>query len=375
MWPNGYGPEWNSKNYNDPTPCYPDSDESDSDEMLPIGAFRPTPEEEEWTIVGKPHGVQRYNKDIDCNRLHDTRDKLDHSGMCSKQLDYIDWNVVQYDSVNTVDSDTRSEVIPIRRNEATQNDSSPSSSRNGPQSHRLTSEPVLTSVRPSFRKRLNVIAVERRKTAGVPTARPVDIVPTPQVIENESRCIGTVAREMFPEEPGVVPAKIAKEANTEGATNARYLHDDRTIRRRPLRNCPRTLLKFRDRRSCECLLKWPRRPVPMVLRMYSAYTTIRTIRRQPIRNCPRTLLKFRNRRSRECLLKWPRRPVPMVLRMNSAYTNIRTIRRRPLRNCPWIFLKYLNRRSREDSWNWPRRPGTFMLKMNSVFLWTKIYHK
>ena len=107
--------------------------------MLPLGAFRPTPEEEEWTIVGKPHGVQRYNKDIDCNRLHDTRDKLDRSGMCCKQLDYIDGNVVQYDSVNTVDSDTRSEVIPIRRNEVTQNDSSPSSSRNGPQSHRLTS--------------------------------------------------------------------------------------------------------------------------------------------------------------------------------------------------------------------------------------------
>ena len=89
MWPNGYGPEWNSENYSDPTPCYPDSDESDSDEMLPLGAFRPTPEEEEWTIVGKPHGVQRYDKDIDCNRLHDTRDKLDRSGMCCKQLDYI----------------------------------------------------------------------------------------------------------------------------------------------------------------------------------------------------------------------------------------------------------------------------------------------
>ena len=146
MWPNGYGPEWNSKNYNDPRPCYPDSDESDSDEMLPLGAFRPTPEEEEWTIVSKPHGVQRYNKDIDCNQLNGTRDKLDHSGMCCKQLDYIDRNVVQYDLVNTVDSDTRSEVVPIRRNEATQNDSSPSSSRNGPQSHRLTSEPVLTSV-------------------------------------------------------------------------------------------------------------------------------------------------------------------------------------------------------------------------------------
>ena len=47
MWPNGYGPKWNINNYNNPMPCYPDSDESDSDEMLPLGAFRPTLEEEE----------------------------------------------------------------------------------------------------------------------------------------------------------------------------------------------------------------------------------------------------------------------------------------------------------------------------------------
>ena len=180
MWANGYGPEWNEKNYNSPTQNYPDSDESDSDEMLPLCANWPTPEEEEWTIVGKPHGVQRYDKGIDCSRLHYTRDKLDRSGMCCKQLDYIDWNITQDDSdkllserlvtdvgiLNTDDVYTRSEVLPTRRNEATQNDDSPSSSWKGQQSHRLTSEPVVTSVRPSFRKRPNVIAVETRKTAG-----------------------------------------------------------------------------------------------------------------------------------------------------------------------------------------------------------------
>ena len=177
MWPNAYGPKWNINNYNDPILCYPDSDESDSDEMLPLVAFRLTPEEEEWTIVGKLHGVPSYAKDIDCDRLNDTRDKLDRSEMCCKQLDYIDWNVTQYDSerllperlvteinmLNTVDSNTRSEVLPIRRNEATQNDSSPSRNRNGPQSHRLTSEPVSTNVRPTVRKRPNVIAVETRE--------------------------------------------------------------------------------------------------------------------------------------------------------------------------------------------------------------------
>ena len=239
MWPNGYGPEWSRKNYNDLMPNYPDSDESDSDEMLPLGAFWPTPEEEEWTIVGKPHGVQRYKKDIDCNRLHYTCDKLDRSGICCKQLDYIDGNVPQYDSdkflserlvtevgiLNTDDGYTRSEVLPTRRNEAAQNDSLPSSSRKVPQSHWLTNEPVVTSAKPSFRKRPNVIAVETRKTAGVPTTRPVDIVPMPQVIVDENCGSGTVTGVEFPKEPDVSPAKIAEEANTGGVTNEQHLHD------------------------------------------------------------------------------------------------------------------------------------------------------
>ena len=243
MWPNGYGPEWNKENYNGSTPNYPDSDESDSDEMLPLGAFWPTPEEEEWTIVGKPHGVQRYDKGLDCNRLHYTHDKLDRSCMCCKQLDYIDWNVTQDDSdkllserlvtdvgiLNTDDVYTRSEVLPTRRNEATQNDSSPSLSWKGQQSHRLTSEPVVTSVRPSIRKRPNVIAVETRKTAGVPTTRPVDIVPIPQVIVDDNCCSGTGSRVKLPKEPDVSPAKIAKEANTGGATNEQHLHDDQNF--------------------------------------------------------------------------------------------------------------------------------------------------
>ena len=70
------------------------------------------------------------------------------------------------------------------------------------------------------------------------TARPEDIVPTPQVIMNENRCIGTVAGEMFQEEPDVVPAKMAKEANTEGATNARYLHDDQNYKKTTITKLP-----------------------------------------------------------------------------------------------------------------------------------------
>ena len=67
--------------------------------------------------------------------------------------------------LNTDDVYTRSGVLPTRQNEATQNDSSPSSSRKGQQSHRLTSEPVVTIYIPSIRKRPNVIAVKTRKTA------------------------------------------------------------------------------------------------------------------------------------------------------------------------------------------------------------------
>ena len=70
-----------------------------------------------------------------------------------------------------------------------------------------------------------MIAVETRKAAGVPAIRPVDIVQTPQVMVHENRCIGTVSGEMFPEEPKVVPAKMAKEASTDDTTNEQCLFD------------------------------------------------------------------------------------------------------------------------------------------------------
>ena len=112
------------------------------------------------------------------------------------------------------------------------------------QSHRLTSEPVLTSVSPSFRKRPNAIAVETRKKAGVPTARPVDIVPMPQVIVDENRCNGTVSVEMFPEEPDVDPAKIAEEANTGGATNKQHLHDDQNFKKTTITKLPTDFIEI-----------------------------------------------------------------------------------------------------------------------------------
>ena len=63
-----------------------------------------------------------------------------------------------------------------------------------------------------------MIAVEPRKTADRPVICPVNVVPTPQEV-HKSRCVGKHAGELFPEEPEVVPAEMAKEASTEGPTD------------------------------------------------------------------------------------------------------------------------------------------------------------
>ena len=46
-----------------------DQSYSDSDEVLPIGDFWPTPEEEKWTMVERPHGGLRSYGDIDSDRF------------------------------------------------------------------------------------------------------------------------------------------------------------------------------------------------------------------------------------------------------------------------------------------------------------------
>ena len=191
-----------------------DSDESDSDEMLPIGAFWPAPEEEKWTMVERSHGSLRSAKDIDSDRLYNSGDNLDHSGMRCRQLDYIDGNDNRC---------TSSEALPSNRKEATQIDRWPTGDR-------LMTGPVTASVRPAIRKRPNVIVVEPRKTADRPVICPVNVVPMPQVEVHKSRCIGTHAGELFPEEPEVVPAEMAKEASTEGPTDNQDLQNDRNYK-------------------------------------------------------------------------------------------------------------------------------------------------
>ena len=104
---------------------------------------------------------------------------------------------------HTINSCTHSEAWPSNRKEATQNDGSSTGDR-------LTTGPASASVRPAVRKRPNVIVVEPRKTADRPVICPVNVVPTPKVEVHKSRCSG----ELFPEEPKVVPAEMAKEAST-----------------------------------------------------------------------------------------------------------------------------------------------------------------
>ena len=105
MLTTGYDPQKSIDDYCVSVSCYIDSDESDSDEMLPLGAFWPAPEEEEWTMVERLHGILRSAKDIDSDRLYNSGDKLDHSGMRCKQLDYIDWNDNRYD-LNRLEPET-----------------------------------------------------------------------------------------------------------------------------------------------------------------------------------------------------------------------------------------------------------------------------
>ena len=134
-------------------------------------------------MVERLHGILHSARDIDSDRLYDSGDKLDRSGVRCRELDYINGNDNRYD-LNRLEpelnSHTCSEALPSNRKEATQIDKSPAENR-------LLNRPVSTSVRPAVRKRPNVIVVEPRKTADRPVICPVNVVPTPQVEVHKSR--------------------------------------------------------------------------------------------------------------------------------------------------------------------------------------------
>ena len=195
------------EDYNTPMPRNIDSDESDSDEMLPIGAFWPAPEEKNG---------QWWKDHMEAYEVIKT---LIVTGFI---IPVISW-IIQECVVGSWTILTGMITVVRARKEATQNDRSPTGDR-------LMTGPASASVRPAVRKRPNVIVVEPRKTADRPVICPVNVVPTPQVEVHKSRCVGTYAGELFPEEPEVVPAEMATEASTEGPTDIQDLQNDRNYK-------------------------------------------------------------------------------------------------------------------------------------------------
>ena len=63
--------------YDTPVSHNTDSDDSDSEEMLPMGAFWPMPEDEEWTVVERSHGSLRGANDSESDRFQNPGKKLD----------------------------------------------------------------------------------------------------------------------------------------------------------------------------------------------------------------------------------------------------------------------------------------------------------
>ena len=182
--------------YNTPVSHNIDSDDSDSEEMLPMGAFWPIPEDEEWTMVERSHGSLRGAKGIDGDRFHNSGEKLDHSGLRCGQLDYIN---------ETDNHSTRSEVLLLSRREATQYDNTPPGIETAMESARASGKPAVC-------KRPNVIVVVPSKITDRRVNCPVNVALTPQVMVHKSLGIGTQAEELFPEELEVVPEEMAEEA-------------------------------------------------------------------------------------------------------------------------------------------------------------------
>ena len=221
MWPSGYDPNRNDDNLSNLYRIYPDSDEYDVDEVLPLEAFRPSLEEERWTVVGNPHRTKCYDTKLDCDQLKSTRDQLDHSGLCCKQLDHIDWIKPKYDSDNylsdepntehdvqiTADSDTKSAVLPASWDEVAQVHNAPSSGNEDDQSHQIRKEPDYMKGNRIFRRRPNVIAVESRNSASSPIIQSENMAPIPHVSVDDNDLIKYASGGMSPEQPDISPTQ------------------------------------------------------------------------------------------------------------------------------------------------------------------------
>ena len=176
--------------YDTPWSHNKESDDSDDEEMLPMGEFWPIPEED-WTVVERSHGKPRCTNSSDRGRAQNPGRKLDNSGLCCDELDDI------------VDM----EALLINRNEATRIvDTLPEIE--------TEMETVIVNVKPIVRKRTDGIgAVPIDITDGRDNC-PVNVVVTPRGREHQNRGIRTQAGELFPEGLEVIQNEMAEEATT-----------------------------------------------------------------------------------------------------------------------------------------------------------------
>ena len=167
-----------------------ESDDSDDEEMLPMGEFWPIPEED-WTVVERSHGKPRGTNGSDRGRAHNPGRKLDNLGLCCDELD---------DIIDT-------EALLIYRNEATWiADTLPKIE--------TEKETVIVNVKPIVGKQPDGIgAVSIDLTDGRDNC-PVNVVVTPRGREHQNRGIRTQAGELFPEGLEVIPNEMAEEATT-----------------------------------------------------------------------------------------------------------------------------------------------------------------
>ena len=161
--------------YDTPWSHIKESDDSDDEEMLPMGEFWPIPEDD-WTVVERSHGKPRGTNSSDRGRAHSPGSKLDNLGLCYDELD---------DIIDT-------EVLSSYRNEATRiADTLPKME--------TEIETVIVNVKPIVGKQPDGIgAVSIDITDGRDNC-PVNMVVTPRGREHQNRGIRTQAGELFPE--------------------------------------------------------------------------------------------------------------------------------------------------------------------------------
>ena len=176
--------------YDTPVSHNKESDDSDDEEMLPMGAFWPIPEED-WTVVERSHGKPRSTYGSDRGRVQNPGRKLDKSGLCCDELDDI----------------TDMEALLINRSEASRIVETPPEIE-------TAMETVIVNDKPIVCKRPNVIGAVPSEITDGRVNCPVNVVVTPRVREHQNRGNVTQAGELFPERLKVIPKEMAEEAST-----------------------------------------------------------------------------------------------------------------------------------------------------------------